>query len=243
MQDNTRITDGVLAVGTPYVTGVNPTAAQIQAAANNWWNNNYSGSTTTVVAKNGTMIYPMYEVDYVQLATNQNVSSSLRHYNIDASYGNYYNTNSNYYVNAVSDTEFYVVMPSRVNHYASYAELPAIAAENIRAMYAVATNTQTNAAGLDFWTADVIVIETSGLVTSYDSISLMYYNPWENTSSVRYVDSLNNQWRTYGAADSDITVVPTTTTGASDSWGNQSWNRSQYGFYALFGTEYSAEAV
>ena len=44
----------------------------------------------------------------------------------------------------------------------------------------------------DYWVADVIVIEVNGLVNNYESISLMYYNPWETSNSVRYVSSCSS---------------------------------------------------
>ena len=211
------------------VKNVNETVAK-----NDWWN-------VFSIYTNGQGIYPVYKVDYVQLEK-QGVKANTVHYTIDEQYDSVYNTWSNNYVNATVDTEFYIVMPNGVQYKMGFAELPTIAKEKVRAAYAVATNTNANASGRDYWVADVIVIEVDSLEYSYDSISLMYYNPRETSGSVRYVNSLNNEWRAL-QPDSDekakITVIPDSTneSGAYTGWGNTSWSTDAYGFYTLYNTE------
>ena len=211
------------------VKGISEADAKTQ-----WWN-------VFTIYTNGQGIYPVYKVDYVQLAK-QGVKANTVHYTIDGQYDSLYNTWSNNYVNATVDTEFYIVMPNGVQYKMGFAELPTIAKEKVRAAYAVATNTNANASGRDYWVADVIVIEVDALEYSYDSISLMYYNPRETSGSVRYVNSLNNEWRAL-QPDSDekakITVIPDSTneSGAYTGWGNTSWSTDAYGFYTLYNTE------
>ena len=162
------------------------------------WFNTYTNQTTYSHA-NG--IYPVYAVDYVQL-TAESVKAGMRHFTINNknatdNYGYNYNTVSNNYVNANNETVFYVVEPNRVTYYDSYEKLPTIKAEDIRAAYAVATNTNANAAGMDYWVGDVIVIETKTLDKSWDSISLAYANPYETSGATQYFSTLNSEWRTY----------------------------------------------
>ena len=194
----------------------------------------------------GTTFWPVYAVDYVQLAKDS-VANGQRHFYIQSSgsennfdYSEKYHTNSNGYVNALDTTEFYIVTPTGISYEVGYDALPKIDASSIRAAYAVAQNTAKDRDGLDYWVADVIVIETTGPAIGWDSVSLMYYNPWETSNTVRYVDTLNNEWRTY-QADSDkqamIGVVPNVDNNGGFGWGNREWNG--YGFYALKQSEYA----
>ncbi len=130
---------------------LNPTATD--TVINTWFSDN-------IAQYDGDGIYPVYAVDYVQLIA-ENVKGGMRHFTIANSYEANYNTTSNTYVNANSETVFYVVEPGRVTYYDSYEKLPTIKADDIRAAYAVATNTNANADGMDYWVGDVIVIETS----------------------------------------------------------------------------------
>ena len=202
------------------------------------WAKESDTTETAVKAAIGTTYFPVYAVDYVQLERTA-VEPGMRHFSIDDNYGANYNTTYNGYVNAVVDTEFYVVEDDSIRYYDSYKDLPTIKAENVRAAYAVATNTGADANTEDYWVADVIVIETSGIEKNYDSISLMYYNPYETTGRVRYVDSLNNEWRAYQPDSDDEAKI--TVSGATGSWGNtsDSWNEHGYGFYALYDSEYA----
>ncbi len=204
---------------------LNPTATD--TVIDNWFN-------TYVAQYDGDGIYPVYAVDYVQLVA-ENVKGGMRHFTIANSYEANYNTTSNTYVNANSETVFYVVEPGRVTYYDSYEKLPTIKADDIRAAYAVATNTNANADGMDYWVGDVIVIETSTIDKSWDSISLAYANPYETSGATQYFNSLNSEWRTY-QPDSDelakIGLVP-------DDYGwTNATNLSGRTFYEVYGTDY-----
>ena len=204
---------------------LNPTATD--TVIDNWFN-------TYVAQYDGDGIYPVYAVDYVQLVA-ENVKGGMRHFTIANSYEANYNTTSNTYVNANSETVFYVVEPGRVTYYDSYEKLPTIKADDIRAAYAVATNTNANADGMDYWVGDVIVIETRTIDKSWDSISLAYANPYETSGATQYFNSLNSEWRTY-QPDSDelakIGLVP-------DDYGwTNATNLSGRTFYEVYGTDY-----
>ena len=192
--------------------------------------------------------YPVYAVDYVQL-TAQEVKAGTRHYEINGDYITKYNASSNGYVDATVNTEFYVVMAGNILYKVGYDELPNIKAENIRAAYAVAKNTTMAEDRRDYWVADVIVFEVDGLTNAYQSISLMYYNPWETvTSGIRYVQSLNNEWTALQPDYEDqakMDIVPASVTGsnANVNWGNHSWRNGDYGFYALYDTELETEGT
>ena len=206
---------------------LNPTATD---TAINTWFSTYTGAGHY----DGDGIYPVYAVDYVQLVA-ENVKGGMRHFTIANSYEANYNTTSNTYVNANSETVFYVVEPGRVTYYDSYEKLPTIKADDIRAAYAVATNTNANADGMDYWVGDVIVIETSTIDKSWDSISLAYANPYETSGATQYFNSLNSEWRTY-QPDSDelakIGLVP-------DDYGwTNATNLSGRTFYEVYGTDY-----
>ena len=218
-----------------------------------WFNDmvnhtNLSGLNGATIGDCDVKFYPVYAVDYVQLAK-QDVKGGTRHFTIDPSYRDTYHTNSNGYVDATNDTEFYVVMPNGITYKTGYADLPTISAANIRAAYAVATNTSEASDNLDYWVADVIVLEVNGLSYGWDSVSLMYYNPYQTVNSVRYVNSLNNEWQALqpefdGKAKMD--VVPESTNGqngASVTWGNHAWTRDAYGFYELYNTELETEGT
>ena len=204
---------------------LNPTATD--TVINTWFSDN-------IAQYDGDGIYPVYAVDYVQLIA-ENVKGGMRHFTIANSYEANYNTTSNTYVNANSETVFYVVEPGRVTYYDSYEKLPTIKADDIRAAYAVATNTNANADGMDYWVGDVIVIETSTIDKSWDSISLAYANPYETSGATQYFNSLNSEWRTY-QPDSDelakIGLVP-------DDYGwTNATNLSGRTFYEVYGTDY-----
>ena len=192
----------------------------------------------------GTM-YEVYATDYVQLVNTQNYPAGNRHFTIAADYNTKYFTNSNTYVDAVDGTEFYIVGPNNVLHVVGYSNLPAIDASTIRAAYAVAKNTAKDQASRDYWVADVIVIEVNNIGSDFDSISLMYYNPNENFNSIRYVKSLNDDWRSLQPDYENkamMDVVPSSVSGGgSSAWGNHSWTASDYGFYFLYDTDLQSE--
>ena len=207
--------------------------------------------------RQGNGIYPVYAEDYVQLdlskadmgqalgAKDLVVKPGIRHFHIDDNYDVLYNANSNNYVDATIDTEFYIVVPGGqkdIMYRVGYDNLPNIMVEDIRAAYAVAHNTRADSDGQDYWVADVIVIETSKETLNYDSISLVYYNPYEQNDYTRYADTLNNEWRTLQPDYENKAMMGITPKGGftQNGWGNSSWSNSainNYGFWALYRTE------
>ena len=210
----------------------------VKDTAEGWIEEDSLANEAAFEAKIGYDYYPVYAVDYVQLEK-EAVKGGMRHFEINDDYTDIYYANSNGYVNATVDTEFYIVQSGTITYYNSYKDLPTIKADDVRAAYAVASNTNADADDVDYWVADVIVIETSGLVSDYESISLMYYNPRETVGYTRYVDSLNNEWRAYQPESDDEAKI--TVNGDTGSWGNtsDSWSRNGYGFYKLYDTEYA----
>ena len=221
------------------------------------WFNTY----TSVPYQNGKGIYPIYETDYVQLdltkgdrgevlaSTDLVVKPGIRHFHINDIYSQYYNANSNEYVDATIDTEFYIVLPgttaNTIMYKVGYADLPNIEVNKIRAAYAVATNTSHDSNSRDYWVADVVVIEVTELTHDYDSIGLVYYNPFVQDGYTRYADTLNNMWRNLqpdydGKAKMGITPKG----GFTDiNWGDASWsigNEDNYKFWKLYQTELTA---
>ena len=234
--------------------------------AKEWFNTyiglNVTGTSISGAYRDGTGIYPVYANDYIHLDLSYNdigdtkldndyltVRAGIRHFHIDSEYDTLYNTNSNNYVDATVDTEFYIVTPGNaksIMYKVGYADLPSIKVGEIRAAYAVAHNTRADKDGQDYWVADVIVIETSRLTYDYDSISLVYYNPYEQTGFIRYADTLNNEWKNLqpdyeGIAKMGIT--PKSGNFSGINWGNVSWstsNPANYGFWKLYQTELTA---
>ncbi|MBD5155655.1 MAG: hypothetical protein HDT15_11530, partial [Oscillibacter sp.] len=214
--------------------GVALAAYEGRFTAANWANTGIANKTFAQAMTDGDLA-PVYAVDYVQL-TKGAIANNQRQYNIDSNYSAKYRTNSNGYVNATVDTKFWIVTPNDIKYVESYRDLPAIKAENIRAAYAVATNTNADSNGADYWIADVIVIETNKIEQDYDSISLFYWNPSETQGQVRYINTLNNEWNAYGSNDyAKVQVVP------GGSWGNTPFWGDGYGFYELYNTNFSAD--
>ncbi len=227
-------------------------AGTTEAAADAWFDT-YIGTAY----RQGNGIYPVYAEDYVQLDLTKAdmgqalkgedlvVKPGIRHFHINDNYDKLYNTNSNSYVDATIDTEFYIVIPgnqSSILYRVGYDNLPNIMVKDIRAAYAVAHNTRADSDGQDYWVADVIVIETSKETLNYDSISLVYYNPYEQNSYTRYADTLNNEWRTLQPDYENKAMMGITPNYGfeQNGWGNSSWSNSainNYGFWALYRTE------
>ena len=214
-----------------------------------WWNDNtatlFAGKTFKTALADGTLA-PVYAVDYVQL-NREDVKAGVRHFTIPADYTTNFNASNNGYVDATVNTEFYIVMPDNIIYKVGYDELPTIKAANVRAAYAVAKNTTAANNGRDYWVADVIVIEVRDLEHAFDSISLMYSNPFETSSSVRWIDSLNNKWKVY-QPDSDklaeMQVIPSDVKNPNNpnsGWGNHAWRGDDYGFYGLKQVELQEE--
>ena len=118
-----------------------------------WWNDNtatlFAGKTFKTALDDGTLA-PVYAVDYVQL-NREDVKAGVRHFTIPKDYTTNFNASNNGYVDATVNTEFYIVMPDNIIYKVGYDELPTIKADDIRAAYAVATNTNANADGMDYW--------------------------------------------------------------------------------------------
>jgi len=214
-----------------------------------WWNDNTAtlfGSKTFKTALADGTLAPVYAVDYVQL-NREDVKAGVRHFTIPTDYTTNFNASNNGYVDATVNTEFYIVMPDSIIYKVGYDELPTIKAANVRAAYAVAKNTTAADNGRDYWVADVIVIEVRDLEHAFDSISLMYSNPFEMSSSVRWIDSLNNKWKVY-QPDSDklaeMQVIPSDVKNPNNpnsGWGNHAWRGDDYGFYGLKQVELQEE--
>ena len=171
-----------------------------------------------------------YAVDYVQLSTADIAAKSVR-YAIGGS--DAYKSLNNYYVNAVHDTEYYIVYNGNVLYVTDYANFPGLTNKdnNIRAAYAVARDTSADEANQPYWVADVIVYEIERYEDlSLSSISLVYYNPSRSTGNVQLLDTLNNK-----AEGTVVGVVPT-----PDPWGADKGsfgNYAGYGFYELYNAE------
>ena len=212
--------------------------------------------TANRAIKDGQHIYPVYATDYVHLdltkaddgkvlgANDLVVKPGIRHFHIDDNYGKNYNTNSNVYVDATVDTEFYIVLPGTAKsilYRVGYADLPQIKVSEIRAAYAVAHNTKAQSNGQDYWVADVVVIETNLLDYNYDSIALSYYNPYETTGYIRYADTLNNEWYAKQAGTDYFAKMGVIPKAGFDTltWGNTTWGDDNLGFYKLYQTDWA----
>ena len=169
--------------------------------------------------------HEVYAVDYVQIDDTENIVAKDRMYT-DM-------TANREVVYAVNDTQYYLVSSSGIRTFTGYSNIGAIAAEDIKAIYAVAQNTEATNKTADYWVADVIVIE---LVNDYNfqSISLIYNNPSQTTGTTRSVQALDNK-----AANTELDIYP-----EGYVWGNQ-WGSTivegQYGFYGLNGTTSAGE--
>jgi hypothetical protein len=138
----------------------------------------------------------------------------------------WYYTGKSENVNAVHDTEYYIVdvETGRISYFTDYANVPDIAADKIKAAYAVAENTNADKNSKDYWVADVIVIEVANWQNSYESVSLAYYTTQRTSDTVRSVNALDNV-----ASDVAVTIVPKT----------QTWLEGftkGYGFYTTYNT-------
>ena len=188
---------------------------------------NGSTDTRTVLADrfearvaNGTYI-PVYTEDYIELDKTQAIAKKERKYDVAGIRGA-----NNEYVNAVHDTEYYIVSTGRdgkITYFVDYEKVPEFKKGDIEAIYAVAHNTVADRSGADYWVADVIVIQVNNWTTDYDSISLAFYNPYEESTRVRNLDTLNNEH-----SGVEATVIP-----GKLSWGTE-WK--DYGFYRLYDT-------
>ncbi len=171
---------------------------------------------------------PRYAVDYIQLTTDDVAAGQVRYPIADDPVGN--EAANNYYVNAVHDTEFYVVYNGDVFYTKDYANMIKLTNKDnvIHAAYAVARDTSADNADKPYWVADVIVYEVQTLpeAESATSISLAYYNPSRTTGNVQLLETLNSK-----SEDPMINIVP-----KPEGWNAEKGsfgNYSGYGFYEL----------
>ena len=169
-----------------------------------------------------------YAVDYVQLTTDDVAAGQVRYPIANSPAGN--DAANNYYVNAVHDTEFYVVYNGDVFYTKDYANMVKLTNEDnvIHAAYAVARDTSADNADKPYWVADVIVYEVQTLpeAESATSISLAYFNPSRTTGNVQLLETLNSK-----SEDPMINIVPKPEGWNADKGSFGSY--SGYGFYEL----------
>ena len=217
------------------IANVNGADATIQGAARLRTNSRNEVLTWNDIDGNeiytpGTAERPRYAVDYIQLSTDDVNAGAVR-YPISGT-GTYAQDN-NYYVNAIHDTQYYIIYNGDVLYFKDYANMPKLTNEknNIRAAYAVARDTSSDIDRVPYWVADVIVYEIQEFDDSAkSSISLAYFNPTRTTGDVRLLETLNNK-----SENAMINVIPKPETWGADkgSFGNY----SGYGFYDLYNTE------
>ena len=165
-----------------------------------------------------------YAVDYVELDAG-NTSSVRKGQNVftGVNVGEKFNTN----VDAVNETEFYIVANGAVEHFVGYKNLPAVS--GIRSMYAVARNTTSDLNNKNYWVADVIVIESDTYTAQPDDYLFIlgradYYN---NTQSNRQAVGSQNLLAISAVAEDVVRITP-----ADLSWGIGTITP---GFYKAYG--------
>ena len=165
-----------------------------------------------------------YAVDYVELdAGNTNSVRKGQNVFTGVNVGEKFNTN----VDAVNETEFYIVANGAVEHFVGYKNLPAVS--GIRSMYAVARNTTTDLNNKNYWVADVIVIESDTYTAQPDDYLFIlgradYYN---NTQSNRQAVGSQNLLAISAVAEDVVRITP-----ADLSWGIGTITP---GFYKAYG--------
>ncbi len=198
----------------------------------------------------------VFATDYVKLDATKDIKKGAVRYDIDrldVSYNVYDLVPNNdrptwdgNYVNATHNTEYYIVgvdaktgnttatVIDGISYFTDYANVPAIDADDITAVYAVARNTNADVGKRDYWVADVIVIETKDVVQPYDSMSLIYNNPSKTSGQVRDLEALDSQTK-----DPSVTLVPKD----KKSWPGQWSDQDDYGFYELYETEVNEPSI
>ena len=165
-----------------------------------------------------------YAVDYVELdAGNTNSVRKGQNVFTGVNVGEKFNSN----VDAVNETEFYIVANGAVEHFVGYKNLPAVS--GIRSMYAVARNTTTDLNNKNYWVADVIVIESDTYTAQPDDYLFIlgradYYN---NTQSNRQAVGSQNLLAISSVAEDVVRITP-----ADLSWGIGTITP---GFYKAYG--------
>ena len=163
-----------------------------------------------------------FAVDYVQL-TGNSVRKGQNVFPAVVATG--YNSN----VNAVNETEFYIVSDNGVEHFVGFSSLPAIS--DVRAMYAVARNNSTDKDKLNYWVADVIVIEADNYSAQPDDYLFVLgradYNGNVALSNSRQAVGTQNILAISAKQGGAIRVTP-----ASYNWGT---NTVAPGIYKAYG--------
>ncbi len=208
------------------------------------------------VAAASIIVKPVFATDYVKLDATKDIKKGAVRYDIDrldVSYNVYDLVPNNdrptwdgNYVNATHNTEYYIVgvdaktgnttatVIDGISYFTDYANVPAIDADDITAVYAVARNTNADVGKRDYWVADVIVIETKDVVQPYDSMSLIYNNPSKTSGQVRDLEALDSQTK-----DPSVTLIPKD----KKSWPGQWSAENDYGFYELYETEVNEPSI
>ena len=105
-----------------------------------------------------------YAVDYIQLSTELPVAAGAVRYPIANNSGDAnYVPNNNYWVNAVHDTEYYIVYNGGVYYFKDFVNMPKLDSDSvgrIHAAYAVAKDVSADSDGQPYWVADVIAALT-----------------------------------------------------------------------------------
>ena len=181
--------------------------------------------------------YAVYKYNYIELDCWDGITADQRHYDIagartapgvvheaDGQWRNY----SGDYVNAVHDTEYYIVNRNsgKIDYFTDYDNVKKIDAELIEAVYAVAENTEADSNARDYWVADVIVIEVNGWNGDVDNISLVFDNFQQTSQRVKFLDTLTTKYEGVNAH-----VIP-----GDGEWGTR-WQDIDFGFYMLLDAE------
>jgi len=163
-----------------------------------------------------------FAVDYVQL-TGNSVRKGQNVFPAVVATG--YNSN----VNAVNETEFYIVSNNGVEHFVGFSSLPAIS--DVRSMYAVARNNSTDKDKLNYWVADVIVIEADNYSAQPDDYLFVLgradYNGNVALSNSRQAVGTQNVLAISAKQGGAIRITP-----ASYNWGT---NTVAPGIYKAYG--------
>jgi hypothetical protein len=135
----------------------------------------------------------------------------------------------NRFVDAVNDTQFYIVSNSGVEHFVGYSNLPAVS--DIRSMYAVARTDFTDYNRDNYWVAEVIVIEADGYAAQPDDYLLVLGRADYNStvlSNSRQAVGTQNVLAISAKQGGEIRITPT-----SYNWGTNTVNPGIYKAYGV----------
>ena len=164
-----------------------------------------------------------FAIDYVEL-TNSSVRKGQNVFTGVVESG--FNAN----VDAVNETEFYIVSDNGVEHFVGFSNLPAVS--DIRSMYAVARNTTRDNNRLNYWVADVIVIESDTYSAQPDDYLLVLgradYNGNGAMSNSRQAVGTQNILAISAKQGGAIRILPT-----SYNWGTNTVTPGVYKAYGV----------